>query len=73
MLFCGMYYVIMIPAGHHHGAGIVSGHTLYLWGSNSHGQLGRDAPEAVLVASHQMSQELELPQVRTCGCVSYTS
>ncbi len=50
-------------AGTHHGAGVVRDESLYVWGANTHGQLGTELPGAVLVASHPLSQEVELPQV----------
>ncbi|GFR42408.1 hypothetical protein Agub_g3308, partial [Astrephomene gubernaculifera] len=48
-------------AGAHHGAAVSADGHLYVWGSDSRGQLGRGCLSAQHIASHQLPHEVLLP------------
>ncbi|GIL45777.1 hypothetical protein Vafri_2922, partial [Volvox africanus] len=50
-----------IAAGSHHAAAISSEGFLYLWGSDSRGQLGRGWPSTQHIAGHTLPREVQPP------------
>jgi hypothetical protein len=49
------------PPGAHHGAGVSADGALFVWGSDSRGQLGRGWSSAQHVAAHPLPHEVALP------------
>ncbi|PNG99703.1 hypothetical protein TSOC_014513, partial [Tetrabaena socialis] len=50
-----------VSAGSHHAAAVAEDGQLYVWGSDSRGQLGRAWPSAQHIACHPLPHEVQLP------------